>query len=561
MQWSYMQSILKFLVFALLTISCAYAQNLNDNLGSVKSNIESQPTFLPIEEAFTVSIARSSTQLYVVWNSQPTYYIYQRSLEYHIADQPQPINYVTQPIEKFDLEFDETLKVFFGQLETTIPISNATKGTIALSFQGCTEKGLCYIPTTWYFDLNNLNTNSSGESSAFEANQPFSLTTFFIMALLAFLGGIVLNVMPCVFPILSIKAIEFLDAKQPKAMGWNYSAGVIVSMLVLASILLMLRNIGGSNNGWGFQMQYPQVTVLLYTLFFAMACMLLDLYHFTTRFQNIGNTKQLSSFGTGMLAVIIASPCTAPFMASALGFAFTQPSYVAIIIFIFLGFGLAFPILLLSHFPNLKNKLPKAGGWMNDFKNFMALPLFLTCIWLLWVLYYQLQFESVLLIIIASLFAIFGFIMLQKRYFKMGALTLLVAVVMVFFVAVSKQPSKQQNDNFTLEYFDELAAKQQPFFINVTAKWCITCKVNEQVVFNTDAFQEVLQNYGIDYIVLDVTTPDSEVERLLKSFQHPGVPLYLWKPKNTDEVTALPQLLNLADTINLIKTTSAPQLW
>ena len=213
-----------------------------------------------------------------------------------------------------------------------------------------------------------------------------------IAALLgAFLGGLILNLMPCVFPVLSIKALSFAQNhktnRDTRIHALIYTLGVVFSFLIIAALMLSLRA-AGESIGWGFQLQSSQFLILLAYLFFFLGLSFLGIVEIGTKLMSLGQNSEAtssiqSSFLTGVLAVTIASPCTAPFMGPALGFAVYQSNAVALLIFVFLGIGMAFPFLLLVLSPNIRNILPKPGKWMDEFKQFLAFPMFFTVVWLL----------------------------------------------------------------------------------------------------------------------------------------------------------------------------------
>ena len=574
-----MRKLLNYLIFV---IFCGFAVNVqaqfsnNSLLGQSNDNVE----FLDVADAFTVNFKLADRQLQINWSAEPTYYLYQRQFKYSIDGKDLAINYVTAPLSKFDEIFEEQVNVFYGDLATTIKLPELqSQSLLTVQFQGCTDKGLCYPPTEYYYkiangsivqitsnDIANIKANSiastaststartaststartASTSTARTASTPTARTaSTLLMLVFAFIGGLILNIMPCVFPILTIKLMSFVATNKPKAMGWQYTAGVLVSMFILASIILILRSFG-SNIGWGFQLQYPPVIVILCILFFVMGLSLLGLFNIGERLSNIGSNKNLSSFGTGVLAVIVASPCTAPFMITALSVALTLPFYSAILLFLALGFGLATPILVLCYFPSAVNKLPKSGVWLQHFKQWMAFPLFITAIWLLSVFYYQTDINATLLLLVGLVIVAFA-CLLQLQSYKKSALTaVVIAVAAIYFSLNIKVDNNAKTNNFTIKQYQQMLQADSAFFINTTAQWCITCKFNERTVFKTQSFQELLQTTNTNFLTLDFTAKDLEIEKLLKLFNHPGVPLYLYKAENSDSVVVLPQLLSRA---------------
>ena len=275
-----------------------------------------------------------------------------------------------------------------------------------------------------------LATEKDGRLSYFEINhslssdnssQEFSVLTLIIFA---FLGGLILNVMPCVFPILSIKILRFVEQSENSSyktfkQGCLFSVGVIVSFLLIAALLLSLKS-GGESIGWGYQLQSPIVVSLLFYLFIVMGYIFMSniiIGSSLARLSLISSSKgdSLESFLTGVLAVIVASPCTAPFMGSAIGFALLQPSFYSILIFLGLGIGFSLPYLVLSAKPSLLSFLPKPGQWMETFKQFMAFPMWASALWLLWVLSGQVDSQEVIQVLLGALTITTGLWLLEKN--------------------------------------------------------------------------------------------------------------------------------------------------
>ncbi len=398
-----------------------------------------------------------------------------------------------------------------------------------------------------------------------------------LIILFALVGGLMLNLMPCVFPVLSLKVLSFAASsdstgQQQKMHGLSYTAGIVVTFMALASLLLVLRA-GGEAIGWAFQLQSPLFNALIIMLFFTMGLSLSGLYEFGTGFMGIGAnlTQQKGlkgSFFTGVLATLVASPCTAPFMGAALGFALSQSWLVAMIVFIFLGIGMALPFLLLSFSPRFLKYLPKPGQWMVRFKEFMAFPLYATALYFLWVLGIQVGINGVAAVFAACLLLAFGMWLLQQRSSAKGnwrAVTLvlsLISVVGAFSMLSSPLLETRQISNInadgSVEYDEEevnyipfsaqalaaLRAEGKPVFVNMTAAWCITCLANEQTSLNTDRVQQALVDLGITYMKGDWTNQDPEISRVLDEFNRPSVPLYILYPAGANaEPILLPQIL------------------
>jgi thiol:disulfide interchange protein DsbD len=389
------------------------------------------------------------------------------------------------------------------------------------------------------------------------------------MLLSAFLGGLILNLMPCVFPILSMKLLGLLKlgkahAREVRAQNLAYSAGVVLSFLAIASVLSLLRTTG-QWIGWGFQLQSPVFLALLIWLFFALTLNLLGLYEI--EFINSGwggrltrSRGWLGSFFTGVLAVIVASPCTAPFMGAALGFGLSQPLPVLFAIFFLLGLGLAFPYLLFVIFPSLTWHLPKPGEWMNQLKQVMALPMFATALWLLWVLKQVSGLSSVLAVAVgaAVITVAIGWLSARAR----SASRLLVALSLAFAVAYiysadlkAKQNNVAQVEDGDWQPYSETALaalKGKNVFVNMTADWCLTCKVNERLVFTNPEVRALLDAKSVTLVKGDWTQQNEEITRFLNRYNRVGVPFYvLYSSAHPDGVT-LPEVLTKSSFVEFI---------
>jgi len=391
----------------------------------------------------------------------------------------------------------------------------------------------------------------------------------------ALAGGLILNLMPCVFPVLSLKVLS-LASKRESAVseqrlhGIAYAVGIIVTFMLLASILIALRA-GGEAVGWAFQLQSPWFVALLIFLFFSFGLSLSGVFEFGTSFMGLGNnlaskSGYKGSFFTGVLATAVASPCTAPFMGAALGFALSQSWLVAMVVFFFLGLGMALPFLVLSFSPALLRFMPKPGAWMNTFKEFMAFPMYATVLWLLWVLGNQVGVNGMAIVVGACILLAFGLWLLQKRtvvgpfWRNANAAMAALAIVAAFYSLQSpmleaRQAIQAYAGNGDGEYMganyepfgsarlEELRAAGKPVFINMTAAWCITCLANEQTTLTSERVIQTMEDEGITYMVGDWTNQDPEISRVLDAFNRPSVPLYVFYPGAGREPVILPQIL------------------
>ena len=386
--------------------------------------------------------------------------------------------------------------------------------------------------------------------------------------LLALAGGVVLNLMPCVFPVLSLKALGLAEtAHAPAAArrdGLAYLAGAVTGFLALAATLLALRG-AGSQFGWGFQLQSPTLVAVLAYLMVAMGLSLSGAFVIGARLGGIGQSLTdgggaRAAFFTGLLACVVASPCSAPFMGTALGFALTQPAAAALLVFAALGAGLALPIVVLSFVPLLARWLPRPGAWMDTFKQLMAWPLYLTAVWLVWVLMHQVGPDATALALIGLVALIAALLFHGRSQLQAGAaawrrpaaaaLLLLALAPLVALPQLAAKPAAGDApaagelwQAWTPQRLDALRRSGEPVFVNMTAAWCISCLANERVALSSPAFAQRLRGGGIHYLKGDWTSQDAAITRYLAEFARSGVPLYVVYPRGGGTPEVLPQLL------------------
>lgn len=390
----------------------------------------------------------------------------------------------------------------------------------------------------------------------------------------AFLGGLILNVMPCVLPILSLKALAVAeltgqDARAARMAGLSYFAGVVVCFAILAGILLALRA-GGGLVGWAFHLQNPTVIVLLALLVTAVGLNFSGLFEIRGTYANLGGwTERLTSGGsseffTGLLAVIIASPCTVPFMGVALGYALVQPLFVALSVFAGLAVGFAMPYLLVTMFPPFRNLLPRPGAWMETMRRILAFPMYATAIWLIWVLGRQTgvnEVAIVLFVVLLLAFTLWCWSLANEsgrnRWRVISALSALSIVALLFWP--QGEPGDQSDSVAEVEW-SETTLKQyhdqgEAIFAYFTADWCITCKVNERVALKSDAVQEYFVENDIRVLVGDWTMQGPEIAAELQKHGRAGVPMYLYyEPNgNIDKPVILPAALTPGVVIDNIR--------
>ncbi len=406
--------------------------------------------------------------------------------------------------------------------------------------------------------------NSEG-TFFFDVNFPLNIQNedknLFLLLVFAFLGGLILNIMPCVFPILSIKVLRFIQYSEDSSVetykfGLSYSLGVILSFLLIALILIGLKS-SGEVIGWGFQLQYPLVISILFYLFIALGFLFMSNLVIGSQLGNLNslvkvNNESFESFLTGILAVVVASPCTAPFMGSAIGFALLQPSFNSILIFLSLGLGFALPYFILSIKPTLLSFLPRPGPWMETFKQFMAFPMWASALWLLWVLSGQVDSDTVILILIGGLALSLSLWLLEKNTTEIKLVkwilrgTAIVLIGFSIYIIPTSYSTKEEiftkDEIYSEQRLRELRKSNQIVFLNFTADWCITCKVNERVALKTQKVQKILDSERINYLEADWTRKDEMIASKLEEFGRSGVPLYLLYPSKGKPII-LPEIL------------------
>ena len=393
--------------------------------------------------------------------------------------------------------------------------------------------------------INNLNEGS------------LSLITALIFALL---GGLILNLMPCVFPVISLKVLSFVSmgGSSPEKIRNHaliFTAGVVASFMIIALTIVLLKQ-AGNFVGWGFQLQSPLIVGLLSMVMVFISLVLITDNSFgesLTKLGNIGNNENgyYSSFLTGVLAVVVASPCTAPFMGVALGYALIQPSGETIPIFLSLSLGFSLPYLLLAANPKLINFLPKPGNWMVTLKEFFAFPMLATAIWLLWVFSLQVNQSFVIFLLIGWLLLALNFWVFLKDYKKIIKIIFsgISILSMLYFLPSTEDLDTKQNQiiGSATEWYEEieedLRNKNQPYFINFTAAWCITCQSNEITAFSKESFKNLLEEKNIEYIKADWTNRNDAITESLKKYGRSGVPFYLYWEPGYEKPKILPAIL------------------
>ena len=550
------------LVLATLSVS-AQAQS------PLSAYTQQQTEFLPVDEAYQLSvIGDGETQALLQWLIAPDYYLYRHAFDAKARTANGEVELtlaVPDGLAKTD-EFFGDVEVYYGAVDASLELAETAELIeLSITYQGCADAGLCYPPETktflWHtasgevqkgkLDPSALKTGNSETNSSEE----FGLIAALVFALL---GGMILNIMPCVFPILSLKALSFTrgDAQSHRRSSLVYAAGVVVSFVGIAAVLIAIQQTG-KLIGWGFQLQNTGFVIGLAYLFTLMGLSLNGLLHFGTSMMNAGQSLtekdgDTGSFFTGVLAVVVASPCTAPFMGSALGYALTQPTYITLLVFASLGLGMALPMVILSYSNAAVKILPKPGPWMDTAKNVLAFPLYLTSVWLLWVAGNQSGVNTMAL-------ALAGLVLLAMAAYVYGDSTVKRAISALLLIAAVALAIPQGDSNQNASGSRSLADGQigwsastlasyretgKPIFVDVTADWCITCLANEAAVLFTPEIEGAFLAADIPYMIADWTDYDADIGEFVKSHGRSGIPLYVMYPSGVgSQPVILPQLL------------------
>ncbi|MEO7067244.1 MAG: protein-disulfide reductase DsbD [Rhodanobacter sp.] len=532
--------------------------------GSSNQTVDNAP--LPAEQAFRFeALATSPQKLLLRWSMPKGYYLYRNQTTLRVQDadgvslKPEWPAGVAHQDESFG-----NVTVYFDQLELPVVIAGDTSKlktlTLVASFQGCQDGGLCYpmMTRTVRIDLSGDNAGASSIATATPPEMPPAnltqgpLQVSLITALLLALGGgLILNLMPCVLPVLSIKAVSVLesgsDLRRARRHALFYSAGVLSSFAVLGLGILALRA-GGHTLGWGSQLQQPWLVGVLACVMLAVGLSMSGVVQFGTSLGNTGSALAARSgssgdFFTGVLAVVVASPCTAPFMGGALVYAFAAPMLSALLVFLTLGLGLALPFLLIGFVPALARLLPRPGRWMETLKQVLAFPMYLTGVWLVWVLAKQRGADAVGLVLMAMVLlaaTLWWFERSRQRSTGQRLLVLVLAVATLaplYALAHLPPPSsiaavEEGVTTYSPQKLAELRAAHTPVLVDMTADWCVTCKANEHTVLNTDAFRALLARTGTVYMKGDWTDVNPTISAFLAEYHSPGVPLYVVFPSD-----------------------------
>ncbi|HEY0140371.1 MAG TPA: protein-disulfide reductase DsbD domain-containing protein [Thermoanaerobaculia bacterium] len=441
-------------------------------------------------------------------------------------------------------------------------------------------------PAAFGFDVP-VSTPAAGAAAPAAAGSPATAATattavpptlLFALAL-AFAGGVILNLMPCVFPVVSLKILSFVqssgdDPRRVRAHGLTFAAGVLVAFWALAGLLLALRA-AGEEIGWGFQLQSPGFVAAMAFLLFGLGLSLAGVVEIGTTLTRLGGgggTGYRSSFMNGALATVVATPCTAPFMGAALGFAMTQSAGTSMLIFTALGAGMAAPYVALSAWPALLRFLPRPGAWMVRFRHLTAFPLFATVAWLVWVFGHQTGNDGVLRLLLGLTLLALGLwiwgqwvTLSAAERTKWTARTAAAGFIVGGLVLAATSaptataaPSSSAAEGIAWEVYSEARVAEhraagRPVFIDFTAAWCLTCKVNERIAFSSNEVQQLVKARNIAMLKADWTSKDPAITRALAAFGRNGVPLYvLYEADPAAQPRLLPEILSPGILVNAL---------
>ncbi|MFO1080187.1 MAG: protein-disulfide reductase DsbD family protein [Reyranellaceae bacterium] len=406
-----------------------------------------------------------------------------------------------------------------------------------------------------------------------EGGETISLAQALLFALL---GGLILNLMPCVFPVLAMKAAALArlsghERAEIRRDGLAYTAGVLAAFAVLAGIVIALRASAGEV-GWGFQFQSPVFSLLVSYLFFVVGLNLSGVFEIGGRFAGLGQGLaarggSAGAFFTGVLAVVVATPCTAPFMAAAIAFALGQPAAQTAAVLLTMGLGLALPYLLLSLTPALQQLMPRPGAWMERFRQFLAFPMYASAVWMIWVLTQQTGADGVIYALGGMILIAFAIWLLRLgagsasgvsrgTWLRRGFAAMAVLLAFGAALRLEDAPATAASasgpsggvsfegwERYSRERLNQAVAAGKPVFVDFTAAWCITCLINERVALDVPAARKAFEQAGVVKLKADWTNRDPEISAALKELGRAGVPVYLWWPAGADKPKLLPQVL------------------
>lgn len=584
-------------------------------LGDPAGAVDAAP--LPPEQAFTSEvIALDGNHLLLRLTPAKGYYLYRDKLSANLVaadglSAALPAHAQMPKASAFKDEHFGQVQVYFTQVEIPLVVNRSTpraaNGNLVVDLQGCQTDGICYAPMTRTLAVRvpagKIDPPQHGRGSvpkafardttpaaplppalaptsreegviaptlatadvARSAPPPPPSPNLLPALLLALLGGLILNLMPCVLPVLSLKVLSLAQSgesqQRARRQALAYTAGVLASFAALGGLILALRS-GGIETwiSWGFQLQFPRMVAALGLLMFMLGLSLSGMWYASIRIS--GRADALAQGGgvradffTGVLAVVLATPCTAPFMGAALAYAFVAPTLAAMLVFLTLGLGLALPFLLIAFIPALARLLPKPGAWMETLKQLLAFPMYATAAWLAWVLAQQRGADAVgLWLAAAILLALAAWAWTHARQHArrwsqvLAVLALATAAWPLYTIGTLPKPmSTHVQAELAVAYTEprlaELRAQGRVVFVNITADWCVSCKANEKAVFARDRFRAALKAADAVYMIGDHTNIDPAITAYLHRYGAVGLPLYVVYPRGGGEGKVLPVLL------------------
>jgi len=566
--------------------------------------ISNQP--LPPEQAFGFeAIAEDGNTLLLRFTPAPGYYLYRERNQFRLDGADGAALGVPRwpPAQAYHDEHFGEVEVYFDPIDVPVPVirtdAAAVTATLTATFQGCQDEGICYPPITRVVAVT-LPATSPGPAAAFASGgetpvpegsggQPASPATspvlpdasadnlhrstpppardtrlLFALAL-ALLGGLVLNLMPCVLPVLSLKVLGLARSGESRTHARRsalaYTAGVLVTFGAVGLLVIALRS-GGQALGWGFQLQQPWFVAALAYVMVAVGLSLSGVFTLggsgNLGQRLAGQSGAVGDFFTGALACVVASPCIAPFMGGALAYAFAAPAAAALLVFLLLGLGLALPFLLIAFIPAVAGRLPKPGAWMETLKQFLAFPMYLTALWLLWVLGRQRGVDAMALAAVGLVLLALGLWWFERSRWRAGPLMrglnaalLIIALAPLTLIPLQRSlrpaelPTAVAHEPYDPARLHALRSEGRAVFVNMTADWCVTCKLNEARVLARPAFRRALDDAGAVYMVGDWTDEDPAISAFLERHHAVGVPLYVVYPAGGGEGRVLPAILSL----------------
>lgn len=415
-----------------------------------------------------------------------------------------------------------------------------------------------------------------GKTAVSSGVKTAALATIIFTSGAAFLGGLVLNLMPCVFPVLSLKVLGIVEQSRSEGRpAWHhgvvFTLGVLLSFWVMSGVLLVVRS-AGEEVGWGYHLQNPLMIATLAILFLLISLNLFGVFEVgenLTQLSGVAEQKEgfAHSFWSGVLTTLAATPCTAPFMGSAVGFALSQPSWVALLIFSCLALGVAAPYMTLTMFPKLLEKLPKPGPWMVTFKQILAFPMMLAVIWLAWVFGGQMGTDKMALFLVALLgVAMAGWIYgrwgtsfepKEKRYGLLFSALVIALSLSTTYRAAQATPGADRWQPYSPELVARLKEEGKPFFLDFTADWCTSCKANELIALSRGDVLDRFQELEVTLVKADWTRKDPVITAALAEYGRAGVPLYVLYPGQGAEPEVLPEVLLPSTVLTALDTLKA----